>query len=194
MTEKIEKQTNIPDVAQNPFAKFGLAKTTIEDIAKKARMGKASIYYYFKNKESIYKEVIHKEGKIIQDKIRIAINKENDPHDKLFAYFITHILAVKERANYYSVFKDRYFEHYSFIEKERTAYDVFEKTTVSHILQEGVQKCIFDIKDIRLMAEIIVVALKGLELSWTIEKTEFEIKNEINMLLNVLFKGIETRK
>jgi hypothetical protein len=68
------------------------------------------------------------------------------------------------------------------------------KTTVSHILQEGVQKCIFDIKDIRLMAEIIVVALKGLELSWTIEKTEFEIKNEINMLLNVLFKGIETKE
>ncbi len=153
-----------------------MAKTTIEDVAKKARMGKASIYYYFKNKESIYKEMIQKEGKTIQEKIRIAINKENDPHDKLFAYFITHILAVKERANYYSVLKDRYFEHYSFIEKERTAYDVFEKTTVSHILQEGVQKCIFDIKDVRLMAEIIVVALKGLELSWTIEKTEFEIK------------------
>ena len=194
MIEKIENKINILDVGQNLFAKFGLTKITIEDIAKKARTGKASIYYYFKNKESIYKEMIQKEGKTIQEKIRIAIKKENDPHDKLFAYFVTHVIAVKECANYYSVLRDSYLEHYHFIEKDRAAYDVFEMTTVSHILQEGVQKGIFDIKDIRLMAEIIVVALKGLELSWTIEKTKFEIKNDIKVLLNDLFKGIETRK
>jgi AcrR family transcriptional regulator len=193
-TEKIERKPTILKVAQDLFSKFGLEKTTMDEIAKMSRMGKASIYYYFKSKESIYKEVIQKEGKILQEKIRIAINKENTPQNKLSVYFITRILSVKELVNYYSALRDNYLEHYSFIEKERAAHDVFEKTIVSNILQDGVEQGIFDIEDTHLVSEIIVVALKGLELSWTIEKSESEIRNDINMLLHVLFRGIETRK
>ena len=88
-TEKIERKPTILKVAQDLFSKFGLEKTTMDEIAKMARMGKASIYYYFKSKESIYKEVIQKEGKILQEKIRLAINKENTPQNKLSVYFIT---------------------------------------------------------------------------------------------------------
>ena len=192
-TEKIERKTTIIKVAQELFSKFGLEKTTMDEIAKMARMGKASIYYYFKSKEAIFKEVVAKEGKVIQDKIRIAIHKESTPQDKVAAYFITRVLSVKELANYYSTLRDQYLDHYSFVEKEREAHDVFEKTTISNILQEGVSEGIFDVKDIHLISEIIVVALKGLELSWSLEKSEIEIRNDINMLLKVLFKGIETR-
>ena len=109
------------------------------------------------------------------------------------AYFITRILSVRELTNYYSTLKDQYLDHYSFVEKERVAHDVFEKTTISNILQEGVTKGIFNVEDVHLIAEIIVLALKGLELSWTNEKTEVDIKNDINILLKVLFKGMETR-
>jgi len=193
MAEKIERKTTILKVAQDLFSKFGLEKTTMDEIAKMARMGKASIYYYFKSKEAIFKEVVAKEGKIIQNKIRIAINKESTPQDKVAAYFITRILSIRELTNYYSALRDQYLDHYSFVEKERVAHDVFEKTTISNILQEGVTKGIFNVEDVYLIAEIIVLALKGLELSWTIEKTEVDIKNDINILLKVLFKGMETR-
>jgi len=192
-TEKIERKTTILKVAQELFSKFGLEKTTMDEIAKMARMGKASIYYYFKSKEAIFKEVVIKEGKVIQDKIRIAINNESTPQDKVAAYFITRVLSVKELTNYYSALRDQYLDHYSFIEKAREAHDVFEKTTISNILQEGVSKGIFNVEDVHLIAEIIVVALKGLELSWSIDKNEIEIRDDINMLLKVLFRGIETR-
>lgn len=192
-TEKIERKVTILKVAQELFSKFGLEKTTMDEIAKMARMGKASIYYYFKSKEAIFKEVVVKEGKVIQDKIRIAINNENTPQEKVAAYFITRVLSVKELTNYYSALRDNYLDHYSFIEKAREAHDIFEKTTIANILQEGVSEGIFDIKDVHLIAEIIVVALKGLELSWSIDKTESEIRDDIDMLLKVLFKGMETR-
>ena len=74
--EKLDKKENILKVAQNLFARFGLLKTTIDDIARKARMGQASIYYYFKSKESIYKEVIDKEGLVLQERILSAVNAE----------------------------------------------------------------------------------------------------------------------
>lgn len=190
---KIDKKENILQVAQNLFAKFGLSKTTIYDIARKARMGKASIYYYFKSKESIYKEVIEREGKILRKKILTAVNSKSTPQDKIRIYSLTRMTEIKALANYYSALKDDYLDHYSFITKARQSFDDFETTLMATILQEGVQKGIFEIEDITLTAEAIVGALKGLEFKWTVEMPIDQIKRGIDTLLKILFKGIEKR-
>lgn len=43
------------------FARFGYEKTTLDDIGKRAGLNKASLYYYFKNKEEIFVAVILQE-------------------------------------------------------------------------------------------------------------------------------------
>jgi AcrR family transcriptional regulator len=40
------------------FARFGYDKTTLDDIGRQAGLNKASLYYYYKNKESIFTEVV----------------------------------------------------------------------------------------------------------------------------------------
>ncbi|HFE64874.1 MAG TPA: TetR/AcrR family transcriptional regulator [Caldithrix sp.] len=193
LVEKTNKKENILKVAQNLFAKFGLSKTTIEDIARKARMGKASIYYYFKSKESIYKEVVEKEGQVLQEKIITAVNAEQTPQKKIHTYFLTRMMALKELSNYYNALRDEYLDHYSFIAKARQSYDVFETNLIATILQEGVQSSIFEIENITLTAEAIVGALKGLEYQWTMEVSVEHIKQNVDTLLKILFKGIEKR-
>ena len=193
LVEKTNKKENILKVAQNLFAKFGLSKTTIEDIARKARMGKASIYYYFKSKESIYKEVVEKEGQVLQEKIITAVSAEQTPQKKIHTYFLTRMMALKELSNYYNALRDEYLDHYSFIAKARQSYDVFETNLIATILQEGVQSSIFEIENITLTAEAIVGALKGLEYQWTMEVSVEHIKQNVDTLLKILFKGIEKR-
>lgn len=39
------------------FARYGFDKTTLDDIGRRAGLNKASLYYYFKNKEEILAEV-----------------------------------------------------------------------------------------------------------------------------------------
>ena len=193
MIDRTERKTFILEIAQNLFAKFGLAKTTIDDIAKKARMGKASIYYYFKSKESIFQEVIDKEGRALQDKILVAVNTEKSPQEKMCAYFITRMTMLKDLINYYSALRDEYLEHYSFVTKARQSFDVFETTLISNILQEGIQSGDFEVENAALAAEAILAALKGLEFQWTIEIPAEHIETNINTLLKILFKGIEKR-
>ncbi|MCD4692246.1 MAG: TetR/AcrR family transcriptional regulator [Calditrichales bacterium] len=193
MIDRSERKTFILEIAQNLFAKFGLAKTTIDDIAKKARMGKASIYYYFKSKESIFQEVIDKEGRALQDKILVAVNTEKSPQEKMQAYFITRMVALKELINYYSALRDEYLDHYSFVAKARQSFDVFETTLISNILQEGIQSGDFEVENAALAAEAILAALKGFEFQWTIEIPAEQIETNINTLLKILFKGIEKR-
>ena len=68
LEDKMEKKKklNIIGAAQELFARFGFVKTTVDEIAKAASMGKATIYHYFKGKEDIYKEVVEKESNIFK--------------------------------------------------------------------------------------------------------------------------------
>ncbi len=193
MADKLDRKETILKVAQRLFARFGLAKTTIEDIARQARMGKASIYYYFKSKESIFREVIEKEGAEVRRKLQEAVARAASPQEKLRAYALARMQALKELANYYNAMADEYLEHYAFIEKARKSFDAFELDLISKILQEGVQKGIFSIARVPLTAEAILAAIKGLEYRWTIEVPLDTIRENIDVLLDILFRGIEKR-
>jgi AcrR family transcriptional regulator len=193
MIDKTERKTRILEASQKLFSKFGLSKTTIGDISKKARMGKASIYYYFKSKESIFKEVIDKEERVLKENILQTVNTEKSPQMKMRAYFVTRMIALKELVNYYSALRNEYLEHFSFVSKARQSFDVFETTLISNILQEGIQKNVFEIEDTLLASEAILATLKGLEFQWTIDISVDQIETNVDNLLSILLKGIEKR-
>ncbi|CUS81006.1 transcriptional regulator, TetR family [Candidatus Kryptonium thompsonii] len=189
----IEKTRNeIVEIAKDIFARFGFKKTTVEEIAKAARKTKSSLYYYFKNKEEIFQAVIEQEAEVLRERIKKAISQENTPQDKLRAYIITRMKALKQLANFYSAIKDEYLENYKFIEKFRGKYDEEEKNTISQILKEGIAKGIFKVKDVEITTTAILIALKGFE-AWIFRGNTRWTEKDIDNLLEILFYGI-TRK
>lgn len=52
------KQTLILRSGSECFAQYGYDKTTLDDIGRRAGLNKASLYYYFKNKEEIFVAVV----------------------------------------------------------------------------------------------------------------------------------------
>jgi len=188
-----DKREIIIKVAQTLFARFGLNKTTVQEIAKAAHMGKSSIYHYFKTKEDIFKAVIDKESRLLSEEVNKAIEKATSPQEKLRAYIMTRMLYLKKLANFYSALKDEYLEHYSFVEKVRRKDVEKEINTVKVILKEGVDKGLFTIRNLDLTSFAIVTALKGLEYPWTVEVELPEIQTSIDSLLEVLFNGVRRR-
>ncbi|MCK5833311.1 TetR/AcrR family transcriptional regulator [bacterium] len=189
----LEKKENIIASAQKLFSRFGFLKTTVDEIAKAARMGKASLYHYFKSKEDIFREVIEKESQVLSGKTREAIERENTPQDKMKAFIVTRMQCLSELANIYDALRNEYLEHYAFIEKAREANFREEIETVEAILEVGVKDGVFDIDDVELTAFAIISALKGLEYPWTIEISVDEIEKNIDNLLEILFNGIVKR-
>ncbi len=188
-----EKKKIITQVAQNIFSKYGLIKTTVDEIAKAARMGKASLYHYFQSKEDIFKEVVEKENKYLKEKIREAIINEDTPQKKMKIYILKKMEYLKELVNINSALKDEYLEHYAFIENIRKKNSREELFTIREILQEGEDNGIFDISDIELTAFAIASALKGLEYPWSINISFPEIESNTDKLLEILFNGIVKR-
>ncbi len=193
MNVYIEKKELIIKTAQQLFSRFGFLKTTGDEIAKAARMGKASLYHYFKSKEDIFRDVIEKESQVLSGKTREAIEREKTPQGKMKAFIVTRMECLSELANIYDALKNEYLEHYAFIEKTREANFREEIETVKAILEGGVKDGGFEIDDVELTAFAIISALKGLEYPWTIKTPVSEVEKNIDKLLEILFNGIVKR-
>ena len=80
--EQIIRETII-ESASVLFKKWGLKKTSMEDIAKSAGKGKSTIYYYYPNKEEIFLIVMERLAKGIVKNSKEVINQEKKAEDKL---------------------------------------------------------------------------------------------------------------
>ncbi len=189
-----EKRDHILSIAQKIISKFGIQKTTMDDIAKKARIGKATLYYYFKNKEDIFREVIQKESKILKEKIEEELRKVNTPQEKIGAYILTRMKTIKNLSNYYeTLITNDYFEHYKFIEDERKDFTNYEIDLFENILIDGISTNDFEVENIKDTARMMIIAMKGIEIPVIIEDSGIELEKGISLLLNILLKGIERR-
>jgi len=180
----------ILETARNIFKRFGFAKTSIGDIAFAARKGRRTIYTYFENKEDIYKAVIEKEVDVLRTKLTEVIFAESTAKEKLKGYMITRMVTINELANYYEALRNDYLQDFKIIENIREEFDNQEINMISEILIEGVENNEFNIENINLTAKAIVIALKGFEIPFFIEKADKDIEEQLNSLIDILFNGI----
>lgn len=82
-----DKLDFILQTAQNRFGLFGLEKTTMREIADDAGMSKASLYYYFPDKVSLFHAVIQKEQDDFFNYLDESRNNIEDP-DKMLGEYI----------------------------------------------------------------------------------------------------------
>ncbi len=194
---KTDKQENIKDhiitIATRIFSKFGFRKTTINDIAEEMGKGKSSIYYYFKSKEEIYKEVIQREAELFKKEVYDnVINTSQNPKDKLRNYVLKRMKFLKELVNFNEALRNDYLKSLPFIEKLREKYDYEEFEAIKGILDEGIKKGIFNVTETEFAATAFVTAMKGLEVPLFIKNdyTLSDLEIRLDEMLHILFYGL----
>ncbi|PLT27723.1 TetR/AcrR family transcriptional regulator [Peribacillus deserti] len=56
----VNRRQLILDAAAKSFSLFGYKATTMDQVAKIANVGKGTIYTFFRNKEELFKEIVHR--------------------------------------------------------------------------------------------------------------------------------------
>ncbi|MEN6622854.1 MAG: TetR/AcrR family transcriptional regulator [Smithella sp.] len=80
----------IIEAARAVFAENGYSAAHVDEIARRAGVNKATLYYQIGDKDTLYANVIHQVIGDIAQNIALAVTKENNPEKKLTAY-ITNI-------------------------------------------------------------------------------------------------------
>jgi AcrR family transcriptional regulator len=97
--ETQDKKNDIIKAASSCFARYGYEKTTLDDIGKLVGLNKASLYYYFKNKESIYTEVIYLETNAFLSSVFTEVDKVHGCKEKILTYLTERLKYIKDALN-----------------------------------------------------------------------------------------------
>ena len=188
-----DKRELIITAAEEVFARFGYKKTTMEDIAAEAHIGKASLYYYFPSKEIIFGEVIRKDSQLFQAKLDNAVSAAHTPEIKIRVYVTTRMRHLEDLSKFYPTFTREYLDHFVFVEQIRDEFNNYEKRTLAQLLQEGVDKGMFAIENVEYTAHMLTIAIKGLEYPMFINKKNYKPTDESTRMLDIIFNGINKK-
>jgi len=79
----------ILDAAREVFAEVGFAGARVDEIARRASVNKAMIYYRVGNKATLYSEVLHRTFSGIVEKLTHNIKSAHTPEEKIRTYIRT---------------------------------------------------------------------------------------------------------
>lgn len=191
---KQEKLDFILDAAKKMFGRYGVEKTTMDEIARMARVAKATIYNYFGSKDRVYMEVLRREVHEIVAGISSSAEKEFHPADKLSACVKAKFRYMRHAINVLNLDREG-------IEKllprtENIRNELFERevSIILSILREGVKKGVFQINNDILAARAIAHALRGFELNWLVQESEEQIEYYLDELMSILSYGVMYEK
>ena len=184
VSDKSDKVKMILEASQKRFGLFGIEKTSMREIADDLKLSKASLYYYFPDKESLYKAVVEKEQAEFISNISVKISSITDPELLLLEYAGTRLSYFRTLLNLSRL----RFESYSGLKPGfRESIRVFkesEKDIISKIFEKGISGGIFFIGDTDQTASLFLDLLKGLRVTVVNEKeTLFIEQDEYELLL-----------
>lgn len=181
------KRIKILEAATRRFAHFGMAKTTMSEIAKDLNFSKALLYYYFPDKNSLYsavfeyvidkmieeiEEVIDRGGnfeEIMMYSIDMRVKIINQYYN-LFEYTMKMVKELPDELE--RVFKESYLREVEIIEK---------------ILQLGVDAREIHVDDLNETARILLYSLFGMRMGILkdMKNMLFPTKEEFDHILSL---------
>jgi len=192
---KDEVREQLVQAARQVFVRYGYKKTALDDIAREARKGKSTIYYYFKSKDEIFKAVIDAEAEIRAKTIDDQISILEDPQLKLKTYIYVRMLTLKKVGNYYEAIKNDLLDNLYFVNSFRNNHFDAEINLVKDLLLEGIEKGVYTIQNPELTAKTIVTLLQGFEVPLILKNlSDEELQKSVDEMLNILFFGIVAKK
>jgi len=90
----------ILDAALHEFASEGVAGARIDEIARTADVNKALLYYYFRDKESLYGAVIDDVFQRMRERLLGVLNSDLKPREMLVEYAKTHFDYIASSPEY----------------------------------------------------------------------------------------------
>jgi AcrR family transcriptional regulator len=181
--ENAVKTNSILSAAQKRFGLYGLEKTTMKEIASDLGMSKAALYYYFPDKEGLFKAVVEMEqGEFFQV---VAQTQQNiaEPDVMLREYIRIRLKYFKTLFNLSRLRIEEFNHMKPMLSDTLNEFRSREETLVRELITLGNEKGVFHTQSPADMAALFIDVIKGLRMQFLHRKELFYIEpDEYNEL------------
>lgn len=174
-----EKTSVILEAAQKRFARYGLLKTSMNDIALAIGMSKASLYYYFPDKEALFSEVVRREQAQFINEIEKVIREKESAEDILTCYVQKRLTFFENLLNLSKLSSENLRSvkpiFSSLSEKLREE----EIRLIKSILKKGIENQKFERVNVTDYSELFIAVIQGLRAN-VVNKKDLEQLGEMD--------------
>ncbi len=196
---KAERKARVLKAASECFGKYGYDKTTLDDIGKVVGLNKASLYYYYKNKEDIFCDVLYQEADIYMTELQKKIKSSRSAEGKVLSY-------LGERLNYYRTVVNLHNLSMDTVRKVEPLFtEIYDKILakesvfLASIIKEGVETGEFVKSDANRIADVLLnvatsIRYRQLHVSYVTMAGEADytkISDEIRYVTKLILKGMK---
>jgi AcrR family transcriptional regulator len=184
-----ERRERIIEAATRLFNHFGFRKTSLDDVAREAGVGKATLYHYVAGKEELFGEMITRIHAHYQAELEEALAEEVSASEKLRRYAAV-LLAHHQRMIESSPLSlEERIQQAPDIHKHMIRFHRTEHKVMSAVLHEGVERGVFRPVPVDRTATLMLAAFRGMvaELCRRPQESSGAIAPDF---LDVLFHGL----
>jgi len=194
--ERNDKENRIIEAAEALFSRYGLKKTSIEEIAKLAGLGKGTVYLYFRSKEEIYGAVVEKFGAVLTERLRTEIADVHTYSKKLEQYIMTRLRFVHDLIKTNGLTAEVMNEAICTpaVLKVRDKFGSQQIALVKQIIDDGVAAGEFETSDSEVSAMAIFVAMDCLEKPWSFQGRHLALEDKVKALIELYLVGLKKRR
>jgi AcrR family transcriptional regulator len=181
--------------AERVFARHGVEKASVTDIVREARVGRATFYKSFPNKETVFQAVLEREiGEMIVE-VRAAAARATDTRGRLKAALLTHTFLIRENVNVYRVTVDSLLEMMPLTSWHGQMRHMVEEflTLYGGILEQGVGEGEIVVPDARRAARLLLLLLRGLFVGSATGDIDDDRESVVDAAVDMIMDGMRPR-
>ena len=191
-----ERKTQILDAAMDTFAKKGIHKTRMSDIAEKSGLSKGSLYWYFDSKDSI---ILNLMQRIFEPEIKDLEKLLLDPRpaeERLYVYAERGGTDIVNLLKWMPLVYD--FIALAFrqeiIKKTMSVYYRKNIELLEKLIQQGIDSGEFQDQDPLDTAISIGALIEGTVVLWFFDPENIDIIDRIKTNLKLLLEGLKVEE
>lgn len=178
MENQDKKRELIIETAVKRFAHFGLAKTTMTDIASDLSLSKALLYYYFPDKISLYAAVLESIIREMGDSLNKSIAKIKESQKALFFYLTKRHEYILKYHNILDYIRMSGTELPVSVQTILLQARAAEQKLLSSIIQIGVDSGELQVAEVDEASALLLDALMGMRAVALQNKQPFQLQRQ----------------
>ncbi|HLS96871.1 TetR family transcriptional regulator [Sphingobacterium allocomposti] len=181
------KRAKILEVAKRRFAHFGMAKTTMAEIAKDLSFSKALLYYYFPDKHSLYTAVLEYVINEMINKVDTYMANASDVEHAILFAIESRMETMRENYNLFEYSSSLFMQNPGELGKNLGPFFDRVRDQFSRILAIGVNNKEIVVDDVEETAELLLFSLMGMRtgvLSKDLSDCLFPTPGEFDLILS----------
>jgi len=187
---KTEVKEKIVQAAITTFSKYGYDKTRMDDIAKSAKLGKGTLYLYFKSKEELFYDISENSIKELKEQLSKLFSKKEDlvqDAEKFYDQY-RNLIHDSEKVSFEMIAESSRNPKLrkALYEQRMKVYDI-----IIDYLRRQIEKGFFrKDMDVNAIASGLVALYDGLTISKLLGISEYHNKKAWTQTIRAIFTGI----